>query len=77
MRDGSERIDYVIVHKLDRLARDRADDVNIFLAIKNAGAALVSVAEQTDESSEGMLLNGIMTTIAEYYSRSLAIEAKK
>ena len=31
-------IDYVIVHKVDRLARDRADDVMIALAIHKAGA---------------------------------------
>ncbi len=34
-------VDYVIVHKVDRLARNRADDVTINLAIREAGAALV------------------------------------
>src|SRR4051812_6247239 len=33
-------IDFVIVHKLDRLARNRADDVNLQLAIQKAGARL-------------------------------------
>ena len=73
----ARHIDYVIVHKLDRLARDRADDVAIALAVRNAGATLVSVAEQIDETPAGMLLHGIMATIAEYYSRNLASEAKK
>src|SRR4051794_29919398 len=31
-------IDYVIVHKVDRLARNRVDDVSINLAIRQAGA---------------------------------------
>ncbi|MEJ0073660.1 MAG: recombinase family protein [Candidatus Saccharibacteria bacterium] len=31
-------VDYVIVHKVDRLARDRADDVAIGLTIHKAGA---------------------------------------
>ena len=35
-------LDYVIVHKVDRLARDRADDVAIGLTIHTAGAVLVS-----------------------------------
>lgn len=68
---------FVIVHKLDRLARDRADDVALLLAIRNAGAQLVSVSEQIDETPAGMLLHGIMATMAEFYSRNLSSEAKK
>lgn len=44
------RIDYVIVHKIDRLARNRADDVEINTAIVRAGAKLLSVAEPVDET---------------------------
>ena len=32
----------MIVHKVDRLARNRVDDVEITLALKAAGAALVA-----------------------------------
>jgi site-specific DNA recombinase len=70
-------IDYVLVHKLDRLARDRADDVAIMLAIRKAGATLVSTSEQIDETPSGMLMHGIMASMAEFYSRNLANEAKK
>lgn len=70
-------VDYVIVHKLDRLARDRADDVAIMLAIRKAGAILVSTSEQIDETPSGMLMHGIMASMAEFYSRNLANEAKK
>lgn len=69
--------DFVIVHKLDRLARDRADDVAIMLAIRKAGAILVSTSEQIDETPSGMLMHGIMASMAEFYSRNLANEAKK
>jgi site-specific DNA recombinase len=47
IRDNA--VDYVIVHKIDRLARNRADDVEITLAIKAAGAALISCSENIDE----------------------------
>jgi site-specific DNA recombinase len=70
-------IDYVIVHKVDRLARDRADDVAIGLTIHKAGAVLVSASEQIDDSPAGTLLHGIMATIAEFYSRNLSHETKK
>ena len=68
---------YVVVHKLDRLARNRADDVSINLAIQQAGATLVSVTENIDETPSGMLLHGIMSSIAEFYSRNLANEVIK
>jgi site-specific DNA recombinase len=74
----SERdVDFVIVHKVDRLARSRADDVTINLAIQEAGARLVSVSENIDETPSGMLLHGIMSTIAEFYSQNLSTEIIK
>ena len=70
-------VGYVIVHKLDRLARNRADDVAIQLALQRAGAKLVSTTENIDETPSGMLLHGIMSSIAEFYSRNLANEVTK
>jgi len=70
-------IDFVIVHKLDRLARDRYDDALINQAVKKAGAKLVSVSEAIDESPQGMLMHGIMASMAEFYSANLAAESKK
>ena len=71
------RVSYVIVHKVDRLARNRADDVAINLAIRQAGAELVSVSENIDQTPSGLLLHGIMSSIAEFYSRNLATEIIK
>lgn len=70
-------IDFLIVHKVDRLARSREDDVNIVLAIQRAGAKLVSATENIDETPSGKLLHGIMATIAEFYSQNLATEVVK
>ena len=70
-------IDFVIVHKVDRLARSRADDVEIVMAIRKAGAQVVSVTENIDETPSGLLLHGIMSSIAEFYSRNLAAEVMK
>ena len=38
---------------------------------------LVSATENIDETPSGMLLHGIMSTIAEFYSRNLATETVK
>jgi DNA invertase Pin-like site-specific DNA recombinase len=70
-------IQYVVVHKIDRLARNRADDVAIVMAIRQAGATLVSVSENIDETPSGLLLHGIMSSIAEFYSQNLGLEVKK
>lgn len=70
-------INYVIVHKVDRLARNRKDDVEIGFRLREAGAQLVSCAENIDETPSGVLLHSIMAGIAEFYSRNLAAEVKK
>ena len=70
-------ISYVIVHKVDRLARSRIDDAEIATVFGLAGTTLVSVSEQVDDSPSGSLLHGIMAAIAEHYSKNLSHEAKK
>jgi len=72
-----QHVDYCIVHKLDRLARSRADDVAIHFALTQAGVTLVSTSENIDETPSGMLMHGIMSSIAEFYSRNLANEVTK
>jgi predicted site-specific integrase-resolvase len=70
-------VDYVIVHKLDRLTRNRADDVTIQLAIQRAGARVVSVTENVDDTPSGRLVRNIFADLNEFYSANLAIEILK
>jgi site-specific DNA recombinase len=70
-------IDYVIVHKVDRLARNLADNAAISVALEAAGVQLVSVSENIDKTPSGKLMHGIMASIAEFYSRNLANEIMK
>lgn len=74
---ASHQVTYCIVHKVDRLARNRLDDVEIHRALISAGVALVSATENIDETPSGMLLHGIMSSIAEFYSKNLAAEVSK
>ena len=69
--------DYVIVHKVDRLARNRGDDVDIMRVLNEHNVKLISASESIDETPSGMLLHGIMSSIAEFYSHNLATEVKK
>jgi len=70
-------VSYVLVHKVDRLARNRRDDMEITLAIRTAGAQLISATENIDETPSGMLMHGVMSSIAEFYSNNLANEVHK
>ena len=73
----ASRVKFCIVHKLDRLARNRADDVKIHESLLAAGVTLVSATESIDQTPSGMLVHGIMSSIAEFYSRNLATEVTK
>ena len=71
-------VDYVIVHKLDRLARNRADDVEISKALNQVDAQLISTTEAFDDRTpSGSLMHGVMSSVAEFYSNNLAHEVKK
>jgi site-specific DNA recombinase len=68
---------YVIVHKVDRFARNRRDDANMLFDIMESGAQLVSAKESIDGTPSGRLTHGILAAMAEYYSLNLSLEAKK
>jgi site-specific DNA recombinase len=70
-------LDYVIVHKVDRLARNRYDDATISYTLKAAGIELVSVTENIDDTPFGRFMHAIVAANAEFYSANLAAEARK
>jgi site-specific DNA recombinase len=70
-------VDYVILDKVDRFARNRRDDANTMFELHTYGAQLVSVKENIDETPAGQLLHAIMAGIAEFYSKNLAVETLK
>lgn len=76
LKDGL-RVDLVLVHKLDRFARNRYDAAIYRREIQRAGARLVAVDQPLDDSPEGAFLEGILEAMAEYYSRNLAREVLK
>jgi site-specific DNA recombinase len=76
-RDAGNPVGAVIVHKLDRLARNLADHVAIRGVLSKHGVKLVSVTENLDDSVSGQLVEHIMASIAEFYSANLGEEVKK
>ena len=74
---GTTDVDYVIVHKLDRFARNRFDSAYYRRSLKLNGVRIVSVLERFDDSPESVILESVLEGFAEYYSKNLAREVKK
>src|SRR5579859_1752388 len=72
------RIDYLLVHKSDRFARNKLDHFVTKDLLKKRGVKLVSVTENfNDDTPQGRLVEGVMASINEYYSDNLGEEVKK
>jgi DNA invertase Pin-like site-specific DNA recombinase len=70
-------IDCLVVHKLDRLARNLEDHAAVRAALRKAGVQLHSVTETLEDSASGKLVEGILASIAEFYSANLGQEIRK
>lgn len=70
-------IDYIIVHKLDRLARNRLDDALLSVRFEAAKVRLVSVVEHIDETPSGTLMHALLAAFNEYQIRNHATEVMK
>ena len=71
------KVDVVVVHKVDRLARDLYGHATIKTMLKQRGIRLASVVENVDDSITGQLVENIMASLAEFYSANLGEEVKK
>ena len=70
-------IKFVVIHKVDRIARNLEDHADIRAALSKSGARLVSASEGIDDTASGRMVEGILASIAEYYSANLSNEIKK
>jgi site-specific DNA recombinase len=70
-------VDMVIVHKVNRWARNRYDDAILGATLRKLGVAFVSATENIDDTPSGRLMHGILATIAEFESANLATEVIK
>ena len=73
----SGKFDLVIVHKLDRFARDRYDSAVYKRILRDNGVAVTSVLENLDDSPEAIILESVLEGMNEYYSKNLAREVRK
>jgi site-specific DNA recombinase len=80
-RDARKRkFDAVVVHKFDRFARNRTDALAIKSLLRyDYGIKVFSASEPSEDSDGpiGALIEGIMESVADWYSQNLATEVSK
>ncbi len=75
-----KKYDAVIVHKFDRFARNRTDALAIKSLLRHDyGIKVFSVSEPSEDSDGpmGALIEGIMESVADWYSQNLSAETAK
>lgn len=69
---ADKQFEMIIVWKLDRFARNRYDSAVYKTKLKKYGVRVVSVMENITDSPEGIILEGLLESMAEYYSANLS-----
>ncbi len=69
--------DVLVIHKVDRFARNRYDSAFYKQILKKSGVKIAYVDQQLDDSPESIILESVLEGFAEYYSANLAREIKK
>lgn len=67
----------ILVHKLDRFARNRYDSAVYKRELKKNGVSVYSVLEDLDDSPESIMMESMLEGMSEYYSQNLAREVMK
>lgn len=70
-------IDYIIVYKLDCFARNRYDSAIYKAKLKQNGIRLLSAMEKITDSPEGIIMEGLLEAMNEYYSAELSQKIKR
>ncbi len=67
----------VLVYQLDRFARNRYDSAIYKAKLKKNGVRVLSARENISDDASGILVEGLLEAIAEYYSAELAQKVKR
>ena len=73
----NNRIQNLIVHKLDRFSRSIRDTLDCLSVLQEHHVAFMSVAEKIDSTPAGSLMTTVIQALNEYYVQNLATEVLK
>lgn len=68
---------YVLVYQLDRFARNRYDSATYKARLKKNGVRVLSARENITDDASGILVEGLLESMAEYYSAELAQKIRR
>jgi DNA invertase Pin-like site-specific DNA recombinase len=74
---AKKQFKYIVVWKLDRFARNRLDSALNKATLKKHGVKVISATENITDEPEGILLEGLIESLAEYYSENLSKQVKR
>lgn len=78
LKDAKDGLfDVVICHKVDRFARNRIESAINKYNLRKNNVKVVFSGQGIDDTPEGQLMEGILESMAEYYSLNLAKETMK
>ena len=72
-----KNFEYVLVYQLDRFARNRYDSANYKAKLKKNGVRVLSAKENITDDASGILVEGMLESMAEYYSAELSQKVKR
>lgn len=67
----------VLVYQLDRFARNRYDSANYKVILKKNGVRVLSAKEHISDDASGILVEGVLESMAEYYSAELSQKIRR
>ena len=67
----------ILVWKLNRFSRSRADSITYKTLLRNNGIEVISISEPVDDSPTGRLLEGVIESIDEFYSENLGQDIRR
>lgn len=67
----------VLVYQLDRFARNRYDSAINKARLKKNGVRVISVRENISDDASGILIEGVLESMAEYYSAELSQKIRR
>ena len=72
-----QTFDAVLVYQLDRFARNRYDSAINKAKLKKNGVRVISARENISEDASGILVEGVLESMAEYYSVELSQKIRR
>ncbi len=79
MIDDSKKknFNYILVYQLDRFARNRFDSATYKAKLKKNDVRVISARENITDDASGVLVEGVLESMAEYYSAELSQKVKR